>query len=136
METFDIEFETKTTWYCVAVAAAGCECGNQEAAHNGLKYELTNWSVYHSPVTAGQELDSRHLFLTIFVLESGEAVVGHPDTTELQGAKLVLSICLNCLGNVGKTTLPVNAKNFHSLIFLNSKQEIDSFILVKISSRC
>ena len=59
--------------------------------------------------------------------------LGHPDTTELQGAKLVLSICLNCLGNVGKTTLPVNAKNFHSLIFLNSKQEIDSLMLVNIS---
>ena len=28
----------------------GCECGNQEGAHNGLKYELTNWSVYHSLV--------------------------------------------------------------------------------------
>ena len=110
----------------------GCECGNQEGAHNGLKYELTNWSVYHSPVTAGQELDSRHLFLTIFVLESWGGL-GHPDTTELQGAKLVLSICLNCLGNVGKTTLPVNAKNFHSLIFLNSKQEIESLILVNIS---
>ena len=87
----------------------------------------------------GQELDSRHLFLTIFVLESWGGL-GHPDTTELQGAKLVLSICLNCLGNVGKTTLPVNAKNFHSLIFLNSKQEIDSLILVNIiflsSSQC
>ena len=36
----------------------GCECGNQEGGHNGLKYELTNWSVYHSLVTAGQELDT------------------------------------------------------------------------------
>ena len=36
----------------------GCECGNQEGDHNDLKYELTNWSVYHSLVTAGQELDT------------------------------------------------------------------------------
>ena len=114
-----------------------------QAVSVGTKKVLTmawnmNWpiGVFTIHWSRAGHLDSRHLFLTIFVLESGEAGVGHPDTTELQGAKLVLSICLNCLGNVGKTTLPVNAKNFHSLIFLNSKQEIDSLILVKISSRC